>query len=293
MRVLLNTCLVLLAAVIPAWAQSPRPEPALRIAVLSFGSTTIAESARTRLGAAMAASPGVAMVDGDLAQVAAAGAGYEGSLNLTRQEAEDLGSAIDCDFYLIGDVQTLRRSPSTGPAFLESYATIFIVSARTGRLIHWDRVTRTGPTAAESEKGLLSELEKQTASYVSSARAADAVERAARFAAIGHDLPVIEETPADDSAAANGFRPPAPYRRISPVYTPAANAAEVIATVDAQVDLDLQGEVKDIQIARWAGFGLDESVTSAIKQMHFRPAMRNGVAFPIRVLLRYNFRKPK
>ncbi len=27
-------------------------------------------------------------------------------------------------------------------------------------------------------------------------------------------------------------------------------------------------------------------------QMHFFPAMRNGTAIPMRVLLRYNFRKP-
>jgi hypothetical protein len=27
--------------------------------------------------------------------------------------------------------------------------------------------------------------------------------------------------------------------------------------------------------------------------MHFRPALREGKAIPVRVLLRYNFRRPK
>jgi outer membrane biosynthesis protein TonB len=37
---------------------------------------------------------------------------------------------------------------------------------------------------------------------------------------------------------------------------------------------------------------LDESVLTTVKQLHFFPAMRNGRAIPMRVLLRYNFRKP-
>jgi TonB family protein len=58
------------------------------------------------------------------------------------------------------------------------------------------------------------------------------------------------------------------------------------------VDVDKDGEVKDVEIARWAGYGLDESVLKTVKQLHFFPAMRDGVAIPMRVLLRYNFRKP-
>ena len=273
-----------------ARAQSPAP---LRVAVLSFGSATIADRAGSSLIAAIRAAPGVSALDPDLARAAARGAGYSGSLNLTTQEAVDLGSAIGCDFYFLGDAQTLRRSPPDGPVYLESYATIFVVSARTGRLVLWDRPTQTAPTAPKAEELLLSELSRNLPRYLATVREAATAERAQRFAAIGHDLPVIEETPADNSPDAGGFRAPAPYRRISPAYTAAANAAEVTATVDAQVDLDLQGEVQDVQIARWAGFGLDDAVATAIRQMHFRPATRNRVPFPIRVLLRYNFRKPK
>jgi len=50
--------------------------------------------------------------------------------------------------------------------------------------------------------------------------------------------------------------------------------------------------VTRVEVARWAGFGLDEATVETVHRLHFFPAMRNGVAIPIRVLLRYNFRKP-
>jgi hypothetical protein len=45
-------------------------------------------------------------------------------------------------------------------------------------------------------------------------------------------------------------------------------------------------------VARWAGFGLDEATVNTVRQLHFFPAHRDGVPIPMRVLLRYNFRKP-
>ena len=59
------------------------------------------------------------------------------------------------------------------------------------------------------------------------------------------------------------------------------------------MDVDEKGEVGRVEIARWAGYGLDESVLATVRQLHFFPAMRNGRAIPMRVLLRYNFRKPQ
>lgn len=64
------------------------------------------------------------------------------------------------------------------------------------------------------------------------------------------------------------------------------------ATVDVLVDLDAAGEVTRVEIARWAGFGLDQATVDNVRRMHFFPAMRNGTAVPLRVLLRYNFRSP-
>ena len=80
--------------------------------------------------------------------------------------------------------------------------------------------------------------------------------------------------------------------RLRPTYPDAASRAEAEATVDASVEIGADGEVGRVEIVRWAGFGLDDSVVSTIRQMHFRPATRDGEAVAVRVLLRYNFRKP-
>ena len=85
---------------------------------------------------------------------------------------------------------------------------------------------------------------------------------------------------------------PRPFRRLKPPYPDTAAHAEVEATVDVLVDIDARGEVGRIEVARWAGYGLDQSVIDTVRQLHFFPAHRDGAAIPIRVLLRYNFRKP-
>jgi protein TonB len=93
-------------------------------------------------------------------------------------------------------------------------------------------------------------------------------------------------------AETEGLRLPRPYRRLTPAYPETAAQAEAEAMVDVLVDLDAKGEVMRVEVDRWAGFGLDQSTIETVRQLHFFPAMRDGVAVPMRILLRYNFRKP-
>src|SRR4029079_11817966 len=82
--------------------------------------------------------------------------------------------------------------------------------------------------------------------------------------------PVIEEAPEDEKTAeAQGLRLPRPFRRLRPEYPDSAARAEAEATVDVLVDVGADGEVGDVQVARWAGFGLDEATIATVKQMHF------------------------
>jgi len=138
-------------------AQGPTA-PATRVAVLSFGKTLIGRSAADKLSTTLKVESGISLVDQDLADAAARGIGYSGSLNLTVQEARDLGAAIGCDFYLVGDAQTLRRSPSSGAAYFEAYLSAFLVSARTGKLVTWERPSFEAPTPEAAERLLLSQL---------------------------------------------------------------------------------------------------------------------------------------
>jgi TonB family protein len=116
-------------------------------------------------------------------------------------------------------------------------------------------------------------------------------ERAERVTAVENGAQIIEVM-SDDVTEDREVRAPRPYRRLKPPYPETAARAEVEATVDVLVDIDVRGEVGRVEIARWAGYGLDQSVIDTVRQMHFFPAMRNGVAMPMRVMLRYNFRKP-
>jgi len=267
----------------------------LSLAILDFGDSALARLAADKLATNFKRESGLMVLDRDQVRAAARGVGYTGSISLSLTEARDLGAALGADFFILGDAQTLRRSPSTGSAYYESYASIFVVSARSGRLISWERPTFRADTPAAAEQLLISELsgfEIQRRLGVAVHRAQED-ERNERELTTAEQVPVIEAAPDDDkSAAAEGLQLPRPYRRLVPPYPETAARAEAEATVDVLVDLDAEGEVTRVEVARWAGFGLDEATIETVRRLHFFPAMRDGAPIPIRVLLRYNFRKP-
>ncbi|HEV2884071.1 MAG TPA: energy transducer TonB [Pyrinomonadaceae bacterium] len=265
------------------------------VAILDLNPSTVGRLAADKLASNLKNVEDLSLLDRDQVRAAARGAGYEGSLNLSLIEARNLGAALGCDFFIIGDAQTLRRSPSTGGAYFESYASLLLVSARTGKLITWERPNFRATEPADAEQSLLKELtgndiRERLAVLIQRALADERVER---DITIDRETPVIEQAPDDDQLAeAEGLRLPRPYRRLVPAYPETASQAEAEGIVDVLVDLDSKGDVTNVSIARWAGFGLDNSTINTVRRLHFFPAMRNGVAIPIRVLLRYNFRKP-
>lgn len=266
-----------------------------KVSVLEFGSQPIAQQATEILRTRLRASGAVAVADADLSRSAAKGIGYSGSLNLTVSEARDLGAALATEFYIIGDAQTLRRSSFEKPVYFESYCSIFLVSTHTGNLLFWDRPSFENNEATRAEAALSQHLRGDafTNRLIAVIRKAQEAERIQRTVLITPVDAVIDEAPEDDKAAATqGIRLPRPYRRLRPDYPDTAARAEAEATVDVAVDIGADGEVGEIQIVRWAGFGLDESTVATVRQLHFFPAMKNSAPIPMRVLLRYNFRKP-
>ena len=276
-----------------AVANCAQTQSRVRVAILDFGDSATGVRAAEKVREALtidklAVDSGIVVIDRNLAIAAALGNGYQGSLNLTTESARDLGAAIGCDFFIIGNADTAKRSPSTGEDYYESYAAIFIVSARTGRLVSWQRPAERRNTAEEVEKALLKKLDP--GDYRVLILRAFADEAAERSAAV-ESPPATIEVMSDDDNGKGDTRAPRPYRRVKPPYPEAAAQAEVEATVDVWVDIDARGETSRYEIARWAGYGLDQSVIDTVKQMHFFPAMRDGLAIPMRVLLRYNFRR--
>lgn len=284
--------LVLSLAPICAAQTTQRP---IRVAILDFGDTPTAQRFTAKLAQAIALNDReFQILDRDQTRAAVRGADYRGSLNMSIEDARDLGAAIGCDFFFTGEAQTLRRSSSDRPVYFESYAVIYLVSARTGRLVSWIRSLAKDGKPEEAERSLLAELSTESAinSRMQDMRRAVKEESAERAHAIESGAPVIEVMSDENVEASGSTRPPRPYRRLKPTYPKIAALYEAEATVDVLVDVDEKGEVGRVEIARWAGYGLDESVLDTVKKLHFFPAMRDGVAVPMRVMLRYNFRKP-
>ena len=265
------------------------------LSVLDFGSTPIAKQAADMLRTKLHATGDVLIADPDLSRAAAKGIGYAGSLNLTVSEARDLGAALAAEFYILGDAQTVRRSSFESPVYYESYCSIFLVSARTGRLILWERPSFENAEATNAEAKLSQYLSDDAFArrLIGVIKKSHEDERVQRTVLTASAEAIIEEAPEDEKAAeAQGLRAPRPYRRLRPEYPQTAARAEAEATVDVVVDVGADGEVGDVQVVRWAGFGLDESTIATVRQLHFFPAMKNGTPIPMRVMLRYNFRKP-
>ena len=265
------------------------------VSVLDFGATPIAKVAAETLRDRFGSSGELRVADADLSRAAAKGIGYSGSLNLTLTEARDLGAALATEFYVIGDAQTLRRSSFQAPVYFESYCSIFLISTRTGRLLLWERPSFENNEATVAEARLSQYLsgDALTGRLLATIRKAHEDERAERLIPSAPAEALIEEAPEDEKAAeVQGIRLPRPYRRLRPEYPDTAARAEAEATVDVVANIGADGEVGEVQIVRWAGFGLDETTVATVRQLHFFPAMKNGTPIPMRVLLRYNFRKP-
>jgi TonB family protein len=288
--------MLLLLALAPSHAAASEVRR-VSVAVLDMGATPTASRVAEQLAKLLASVPvsetKLAVLDRGMSAAAARGVGYAGSLNLTLAEARTLGAAVGCDFYLAGDAQTIRRSSSERPVYFESYASVFVVSARTGQLVAWDRPAAEAGNAEEAERVLLAALGRHAATYAKTIAEAAGHEERARFETSEPEPASVIDLSAEAGPGANAdLREPAPYRRLRPAYTDAASRAEAEATVDVSVEIDAGGEVGRVRVVRWAGFGLDEEVVSTVRRMHFRPAERDGERVAVRVLLRYNFRKP-
>ena len=225
------------------------------------------------------------VLDDGLAETAYRSVSPPTPFNLSTGDAKKIGAVIGCDAFIILRAETQRRSSFERNTYYETYAPVYVVSSRTGRLVFWQLQKFNGDSAAKSERSMDDSAGHLAAEVAAKIKAAINQELAEP------DRPVIEEVPNDKSPEAANFRAPVPYRRIKPDYTAEAAAYDIAATVEIEVDLDATGTITRTEIVRWAGYGLDESVEKTVRQMNWRPAERDGKTLPMRFLLRYNFKK--
>ncbi|CAN5240641.1 hypothetical protein BH20ACI1_BH20ACI1_02470 [soil metagenome] len=225
------------------------------------------------------------VLDDSLSEAAFFSAEHKTPFNLSTAEAKNIGAAIGCDYFLLIKAENLTRYSFEKKEYRESYAAVYAVSSRTGRLVLWKLIKGEDQKSDEAEQKLFDSIKDLSAEISNELKIVGKNE--------SNEKPKqnLEELPAENSPEAKNFRPPLPFRQIKPPYTRIAYLYSIEATVDIEVDVDETGKILQTEIVRWAGFGLDESVEKNVRRMNWKAADRNGKNLPMRVLLRYNFKK--
>lgn len=263
-------------------AARPSQPGRLRVAVIGFAPGETREVERA-IAQVLSLSERVAIVDGDM--IKAALAGYAASINPSREEARRIGAAIGCDFFITGKAEVIHRQAAE--PFVEALIGVMIVDGRSGQLALFDFITEKAATAEAAMSGAMKTIAARAAGYIDGMIA---------FRSSREKIPPIsneriEDLPEEGSPRAAGFNPPEFLNRVKPEYTLEAERADISATIEALAVFRANGEVGQIEIMRWAGFGLDESATRAIRQLKFKPATRDGQAVSVRAVVKYNFRR--
>ena len=282
---------LLFASWLLASSHSISAQETIRLAVLDFDGDGQGKFAG--LMRSLASAPGseqVELLDEHLTRLAAHGAEYDGSINLSREEARALGQSLGCDFFILGKILVTRRAVSSDKFYFEALAGLFVVEARTGALtlFVFDR------EQAGDEGDARNRLEETVGrgwpvcvSAIVSARK----KQAAEIESVSRERqPLIEIVPDDPND--QEVERPVFYQRLKPAYTEQADLMGITATVELEAVFGADGKVGDVQVTRWAGFGLDESAAATVRQLTFKPARRDGKNVTIRALVRYNFRRP-
>ncbi|MCG3159813.1 MAG: hypothetical protein JMDDDDMK_00833 [Acidobacteria bacterium] len=284
--ILLFSVFCLLISSFDVFAQAP-----IRLAVLDFDGDEQGKFADLlRSLSRTSDSSQFELLDENLTRLAARGAGYDRNLNLSRAEARALGQSLGCEFYILGKVLVTRRAVSADQFYYEALAGSFVVETRTGALtlFIFDRAKAGDEQKARDqlEELIRGEWPRCVSAIVSARKKQVAeIETATQTSA-----PLIEVL--SDDFDAHGGELPVFYQRLKPAYTEQADLVGVTATVELEAVFGADGKVGEIEVTRWAGFGLDESAIATVRQLGFKPARRDGKNVTIRALVRYNFRRP-
>lgn len=268
-----------------------------RVALIGFArqrETNDSHQIEAAITEALSRDTRVVLIDHSMIQPALTGIGYDGSINMSKDEARRVGGAIGCDFFIVGKTEALTRSTRENESHEEAYAGVMIVDARTGSLAAFDFVSEKGDTREKALAGLVKALSARASGYVdriAQFAGANVTKDSVRNAARLQVEERVEDIPDEGSPRAAGFAPPEFLNRVKPDYTAEAELADITATVESMVVFRLDGEVGRVEITRWAGFGLEDSAERAIRQLKFKPATRDGKPVSVRALIRYNFRR--
>lgn len=242
---------------------------------------------RAPLEQAARAAGDLAVLDSGLVDAASRGAGYDGSLNMWREEARRLASVVGADALVLASGTVLERATDNENERFDGFLATFFVDGRSGELVRYRGLRAAGPGRTEAAARLVRSASAEAAAWGpawrEAARRREAAQRGGGEGAAALDL-------VDDPDGPPGAIPPRFFKRPVPAFTDDADRAHAVATVDLVVRFNADATYGPIEVARWAGYGLDESAVAAVRAANFWPARRDGKPVDARGLLRFNFR---
>jgi TonB family protein len=87
-----------------------------------------------------------------------------------------------------------------------------------------------------------------------------------------------------------GVSAPRVIYSVEPQFTSEARQANYQGTVAIQLIVDSQGNPQDVRVVRHLGMGLDERAIEAVRQYKFSPAMYQGHAASVQMIINVDFR---
>lgn len=255
-----------------------------RLAVIALNGDESGEFTAALRTAAKRTASDLSLIDDEQTVVALRGAGYEGALNLSLDEARAVGLSVGCDFFIVGRAYSARRIASADDFYFDAVAALFLVETKSGRLLKFRFGHAANKQEAAARAQLISVIDANWMAFD------EAITEARRQKESGRDVAARAEIPDLNEPSSSNITPPVFYQRLKPKYTDEARLASVAATVELEVVFQADGRVAGIEVVRWAGFGLDESAVATARQLRFKPAESNGRQVSVRARVQYNFR---
>lgn len=212
---------------------------------------------------------------------------FPNQLNLSTKEARNLGQALGVDVFLILKSKIVERAEVGATLYGEGSLAIFFVSSKSGKLMLFDFLETKQTNLALAKENIAKELINKIPFYTK--EISDILTK--QLAPLNLDPQDLEaiDIPSEGSTLAKNFDLPEFISRKQPTYTENARKMSVSAVVELEVILRKDGKIGTIEVIHWAGFGLDESAITAVKELKFEPGLLDGQAISCRALIRYNF----
>jgi TonB family protein len=86
-----------------------------------------------------------------------------------------------------------------------------------------------------------------------------------------------------------GVSAPAVIHSVEPEFSEQARSASLQGTVVLQLIVDAEGNPQNVRITRHLGMGLDEKAVEAVRQYKFKPAMYQGHAVAVQIVVDIDF----